>query len=161
MSAMDEFKIRVSHVLSKIMENEEISAESLAESLEIDTGALDDFLNRRAIFETEDIHRLTNLYNVNVLWIYTGRKSPFYQDGERPMGMEVDTGDADRSAASAEKSEIAPEMILDCLEKVARILASKKPSAAMLAMLVDAYYRILQLENENKELERSLAKKKN
>ncbi len=155
-----EFQKRVRLVLREIMQKEGMSAESLAKSLEIDTGALDDFLNLRSIFEAEDIVRLNNLYDVNMLWVYTGKESPFYQNGERPIEMEEDAWGAVRNAASAGEFELTPEEKLDCLAKAATILASKKPSAEMLAMMVEAYDRIVKLEKENKELRRTLAAEK-
>ncbi|MCP4694390.1 MAG: hypothetical protein GY859_40545 [Desulfobacterales bacterium] len=149
-----EFRKRVGLVLTKIMERDGLSKESLAESLECDAATLDDFINHRVLFETEDVVRLTNLYNVNVVWLYTGGESPFYPDGEGPMAQ------GDDMPAFSGDFRLTPEVKTEYLEKAATILDSKKPGAKLLAMMIDVHLRINRAEDKHTELKLSLAEEK-
>ncbi len=157
MATIVDLQKRVSWVMKKIIERNGLSKKSFSESLGFDTAALVDFLNLRAIIETEGIIRLSDLYGVRVEWIYTGKKSPFYPDGSRPAALEDDTEGADRIAASPGESPFTPDVITECLEKLKRIIESKSRYALSLAMLVNFLHRAL--ENEIK-LEKQTLKHK-
>ncbi len=162
MMTLVDLQKRVCWVLKKIMKDG-LSKESLSNSLECDAAALDDFLNLRAIIETENIMRLRERYGVNPVWIYTGKESPFYPDSEGSMAPGDDTGGADRIPAFSGEFEFTTDMKTEYLEKLKRIIESKSRYTHFLVMFINIFHDAMKNEvkrdkkiQEQKELKEKI-----
>ncbi len=151
---------RIAWISKIIMESHFLAGkEDLRKVLGCDKNSFDAFMKGEVDSGSEILFKISSLFNVNMEWLQTGERLPFYQKDESRITLLDDLSGEDRILA-ATMVEIPPEEQRECLETLEQTLLMGGERAIRLAMMIESLYTALELRVDNDLIRQELIAEK-